>query len=112
MNNNRSMALAFAGLLAAAVAGAAAPAFAQQPAAASADAAAMTAGEVKKVDKQAGRVTLQHGDIKNLNMPAMTMAFAVKDKSLLDKVKPGDKVRFAAVDDNGRLTVTAIQPAK
>lgn len=84
------------------------PASAASPAAAAAD---MTEGEVRKVDKDAAKLTLKHGEIRNLDMPAMTMVFAVKDKALLDKLKAGDKVRFRAVDDAGTLTVTEIRPA-
>ena len=68
-----------------------------------------TAGEVTKVDKAAGKVTLKHGEIKNLGMPPMTMVFVVKDKAWLDKLQSGDKVRFAAIDEAGRYTVTAIE---
>lgn len=77
-----------------------------------APAAAMSAGEVRKVDKAAKKITLKHGEIKNLGMPPMTMAYDVKDAVLLDKVKAGDKVRFSAVDANGVLTVTAIELAR
>lgn len=72
----------------------------------------MTDGEVKKIDKDAGKITLKHGEIKNLDMPGMTMVFTVKDKSLLDKVQPGDKVKFHAINDNGNLMVTDMQPVK
>ncbi len=72
----------------------------------------MTDGEVKKIDKDAGKITLKHGDIKNLDMPGMTMVFTVKDKCLLDKVQPGDKVKFRAISDNGKLMVTDVQPVK
>ena len=54
----------------------------------------MTDGEVKKIDKEAGKITIKHGQIKHLDMPGMTMVFVAKEKSLLDKVQPGDKVRF------------------
>jgi Cu(I)/Ag(I) efflux system protein CusF len=70
-----------------------------------------TDGEVRKIDKDAGKITLKHGEIKHMDMPPMTMVFAVKDKALLDKVKPGDKVKFAASNEGGKLTVTAIQVA-
>jgi Cu(I)/Ag(I) efflux system periplasmic protein CusF len=80
-------------------------------AALAADAAAMTDGEVRKIDKEAGKLTLKHGEIKNLDMPGMTMVFTVKDKAMLDKLQPGDKVKFKAVDAAGTLTVTEIQPA-
>ena len=69
-------------------------------------------GEVRKVDKDAGKITLKHGEMKSLEMPAMTMVFQVKDKGMLDRVKTGDKVRFSAEKTGGTLTVTAIEPAK
>ena len=69
----------------------------------------MTDGEVRKVDKEGGRVTLKHADIKSLDMPGMTMVFSVRDKALLDAVKTGDKVRFKAVNEAGKFTVTEIQ---
>ena len=69
-------------------------------------------GEVKKIDKEAGKITLRHGEIKNLNMAAMTMVFRVKDPAMLDKVKVGDKIQFAADRVNGAVTVVQIQAAK
>ena len=72
----------------------------------------LTDGEVRKVDKETGKITLKHGVIKNLDMPGMTMVFQVKDKALLDKIQTGDKVRFRAETENGKLVVTDIQPAK
>jgi Cu/Ag efflux protein CusF len=72
----------------------------------------MSDAEVRKVDKEQGKITLKHGEIKNLDMPSMTMVFAVKDKAMLDTVKPGDKVRFRAVDDNGKLTVVEMAAAQ
>lgn len=71
----------------------------------------MTDGEVRKIDKIAGKVTIKHGTIKNLDMPGMTMAFQVKDKALLDKAKAGDKIKFTVVMDNGKMVVTDIQKA-
>ena len=68
-------------------------------------------GEVRKVDKDRGRLTLKHGEIKHLEMPPMTMVFQVRDKAVLDTLKPGDKVRFRVVDEAGKYTVTEIQPA-
>jgi Cu(I)/Ag(I) efflux system protein CusF len=56
-------------------------------------------------------VTLKHADIKSLDMPAMTMVFVVKDKAMLDKLKTGDKIRFKAINDGGKFTITEIQPA-
>ena len=74
--------------------------------------ASMTEGEVRKIDKEAKKITLRHGDIKNLDMPGMTMVFLVKDAALLDKVKPGDKVTFTAEKADGAIVVTAIEAAK
>jgi len=68
--------------------------------------------EVRKVDKDAGKITLKHGEIKNLDMPPMSMVFQVKDKVLLDKVKAGDKISFTADKVNGSYTVMSIEPAK
>ena len=73
--------------------------------------AEMSEGEVRKVDKAAGKITLKHGAIKNLDMPPMTMVFQVADPKLLDKVQAGDKVRFVAESVGGKFTVTELQPA-
>ncbi len=81
-------------------------------AAAFAQGAIMTDAEVRKVDKDNGKITLKHGEIKNLEMPGMTMVFQVKDPAMLDKVKSGDKVRFTAEKIGGALVVTSIEPAK
>ncbi len=72
----------------------------------------MVAGEVRKVDKDTRKITLRHGEIKQLDMPAMTMVFQVKDPAMLEKVKAGDKVMFKAEGKGGALTVTEIEPAK
>jgi Cu(I)/Ag(I) efflux system periplasmic protein CusF len=102
-------------LLAAAIAtGLSTTALAQQaaPARASAPAATeLTEGEIRKVDKSAGKITVKHGEIKNLDMPAMTMVFGLKDVAMLDKVKQGDKVRFRAASEEGKFTITEIQAA-
>jgi Cu(I)/Ag(I) efflux system periplasmic protein CusF len=74
--------------------------------------ASLTDGEIRKVDKEAGKVTIKHGEIKNLEMPGMTMVFTAKEKSLLDKVQAGDKVKFAAISDGGKMVVTDIQAVK
>ena len=66
-------------------------------------------GEVRKVDKATGKISLRHGEIKNLDMPPMSMVFQVKDRALLDKVKAGDKVRFTADQINGDYTVMSIE---
>jgi Cu(I)/Ag(I) efflux system periplasmic protein CusF len=72
----------------------------------------MTEAEVRKVDQENKKITLKHGDIKNLDMPGMTMVFQVKDPSMLDKVKTGDKVLFKAEKASGAIVVTDLQPAK
>ena len=72
----------------------------------------MADGEIRKVDKENKKITIKHGVIKRLDMPAMTMVFQVKDPALLDKVKAGDKVRFSAEQAGTAIVVTDIQPAK
>ena len=79
---------------------------------AQAPAADMTEGEVRKVDKDTKKITIKHGDIKNLDMPGMTMLFLVKVPGMLDMVKPGDKVKFRAEKAGGAIVVTEIQIAK
>ncbi|MES2299422.1 MAG: copper-binding protein [Pseudomonadota bacterium] len=72
----------------------------------------MTDGEVKKVDKEAGKLTIKHGPIANLEMPPMTMVFRVKDPAMLDQVKAGDKIKFSVEKASGAMTVTRIESAK
>ena len=69
----------------------------------------MTNAEVRKVDKDAKKITLKHEAIKNLDMPGMTMVFQVKDATLLDKTKAGDKVKFKAVQEGSAYVVTEIK---
>ncbi len=71
-------------------------------------AATLSTGEVKKIDKDAGKITLKHGPLTNLAMPAMTMVFRVKSPGMLNSVKVGDAVKFQAENINGALTVTEI----
>lgn len=72
----------------------------------------MADGEVRRVDAANNKITLKHGEIKNLNMSPMTMVFEAKDPKMLQAVKPGDKVRFRAEQVGGVLTVTSIEAAK
>ncbi|KQO74825.1 copper-binding protein [Methylobacterium sp. Leaf89] len=74
--------------------------------------APLVAGTVKKVDEAAGKVTLDHASIPNIDMDAMTMAYRVQDPALLKGLKPGEKVRFSAERINGSIAVTRIQKAK
>lgn len=80
--------------------------------AAAATSAPQTEGEIRKVDVAQGKVTLRHGPIANLDMPAMTMVFTATNPKLLDALKQGDKVRFTADKKDGAYVVTDIQVAK
>ena len=105
------VAASFAGAAFAQVPGKASPGVPAVKPAASA-ASDMTEGEVRKVDKPAGKVTLKHGEIKNLDMPGMTMAFQARNPAALTPLKVGDKVRFRVEKAGSALVVTDIQPVK
>lgn len=68
-------------------------------------------GTVKKIDKSAGKLTIVHGPLESLGMPAMTMVFRAADPGMLDQVKVGDKIRFVAENVGGALTVTFLEAA-
>ncbi len=70
-----------------------------------------TAGEVTKLDKAGNRITLKHGEIKNLDMPPMTMTFRVREPKLLDGVGVGDRVRFVVERVDGQYTVMSLSKA-
>jgi Cu(I)/Ag(I) efflux system periplasmic protein CusF len=72
----------------------------------------MSEGEVRRVDKSAKKITVRHGPLVNLDMPAMTMVFQVKDEAMLDQVSIGDKVKFIAEKSDGAYTITKIQRAQ
>jgi Cu(I)/Ag(I) efflux system protein CusF len=72
----------------------------------------MATGEIRKIDKEAGKVTIRHGTIKSIDMPPMTMVFVVKNPALLDTLKQGDKVNFDVIQEDGKLVVTDLQAAK
>ena len=101
-----------AALLAAALL--AAPAFAQSQSSHDAHhpGDALSDGEVRKVDKDAKKITIKHGPLANLDMPPMTMVFQVKDPAMLEQVKAGDKVKFQAEKVGAAYTITKIEPAK
>ena len=102
---------AHAGHGAAATAAAAPPAPTATPAAAGSTAdAVMTAGDITRVDARSGKLTIRHEEIKNLDMPAMTMVFTLADSAQPASFKAGDKVLFHAEDQNGALIITRIQP--
>ena len=87
--------------------------FAQSTASAPAAATdAATEGEVKKVDKEAGKITIKHGALKNLDMPPMTMVFRAMDPAMLSQVKVGDKITFVAEKVNGQFTATQVEVKK
>lgn len=101
----------------------AAPALAQQkaddhaahhapPATGATAGAAMADGEIRRVDRSAAKLTIRHGEIPGLDMPPMTMVFQVKDASLIDKVKAGDRVRFRVEKSGVTYVVTEIEPVR
>ena len=79
-----------------------------EPASATVDAAA-SHGEVKKVDVDAGKVTIKHGELKNIGMGAMTMVFKVDDKAVIGKLKAGDKIAFVAENAGGQLKANNVK---
>lgn len=72
----------------------------------------LSEGGIQKVDKDTGKLTIKHGPLNNLGMPAMTMAFKVQDPAVLDQVKVGDQVRFRVERANGSLVITKLEAAK
>jgi len=72
----------------------------------------MADGEIRKVDKDAGKLTIKHGPIPSMDMPPMTMVYRVKDPAMLDQVKPGDRVKFSMESIGGQYTVTRLGTAK
>ena len=75
-------------------------------------AAPLSDGVVKKIDKGSSEVVIQHGQLDSIGMPPMTMAFGVADKSWLNKLKAGDKIRFAAEMKGGNAIVSRYEMAK
>jgi Cu/Ag efflux protein CusF len=72
----------------------------------------MSEGEVRRVDKDGGKLTIKHGPLANLDMPGMTMVFRVKDPAMLDQVKEGDKIKFVADRVAGAITVLQLEVVK
>ncbi|MGO8117706.1 copper-binding protein [Rhizobium leguminosarum] len=68
-----------------------------------------TKGVVNKIDAKANKVTIKHEDLKNLDMPAMTMVFRVEEPALLERLKKGSNIEFVAERVNGKLTVTEVK---
>lgn len=71
-----------------------------------------TFGEVKRLDLDGGKVTIKHGEIKNLEMPPMTMVFIAKDKAQLAGLKVGDKITFIVLNEAGKFIAAEIQVAQ
>jgi len=102
----------FKHILAACVIAAALPALGYaQSTVAQASAAPETSGVVKKVNLDQGKVTITHGPLVNLDMPAMTMVFRVADPQMLETVKVGDNIKFTAEKVNGAFTVIRVKQA-
>lgn len=97
----------FLAIARAVAAGSAAPAPAEAPKA-PIPANLVSSGEVTKVDKTGGKLTIKHGPLRNLDMPGMTMAFKVGEPSMLERVKVGDKIEFVAENVGGALTVVRL----
>lgn len=72
----------------------------------------MTPGEIQKVDKGANQLTIKHGAIKSLDLPSSTILFTVRDPAILDTVQPGDKVKFKAMNEGGKVVVTEFEVMK
>ena len=66
-------------------------------------------GEIRKVDKDTRKLTIEHGPVPGLGMPATTTIFEVRYPAMLEYVKAGDRVRFAAEKAGRAVTVTAIE---
>lgn len=73
---------------------------------------ALSEGEVRKVDKGAGKITIKHGPLVNLDMPPMTMVFRVQEPGMLEQVKIGDAVKFRVEKIGGQYVVTKIEAGK
>jgi Cu/Ag efflux protein CusF len=68
----------------------------------------ITNGTVTKIDTQWSKVTVDHEELKNLDMPAMKMVFQVAEPEMLDDLSEGQSIRFAADRVKGKLTITEI----
>lgn len=66
-------------------------------------------GEVRRIDREQNKITLKHGPIAEMKMPAMTMVFRVKDPKLLEAVKEGQEIRFTVVRDAGAFWLESVE---
>lgn len=74
--------------------------------------AVLADGEIRKINKNTGQITMKHGEIKSVEMPPMTMVFRVADKAMLDGLNEGDKVKFNVKQEGANYTVTEIRKAQ
>lgn len=74
--------------------------------------APLSEGEITKVDKQAGKLTIRHGELKNLGMPPMTMVFRAKTAAMIEQAAVGEKIKFVAEKVGGALTVVQMESVK
>lgn len=72
----------------------------------------MAQGVVRRVNEQAGKITIRHERLKHLDMPAMTMEFAVMEPAVLENFKAGDKVKFVAEKIAGVITLVELEPSR
>jgi len=69
-------------------------------------------GEVTRINKDTKKLTIRHGPMPHLDMPAMTMVYAVKDPAMLDQVKVGSKIKFIGDKVDGTFTVLSIESVR
>ncbi len=74
--------------------------------------AVMSVGEIRKINKETGKVTIKHGPLQNLDMPGMTMLFRMQDPAMLDQIREGDKIKFVADRIDGTFVVKSLQVEK
>jgi Cu(I)/Ag(I) efflux system protein CusF len=63
--------------------------------------AALTDAVVRKVDPSTG-------ELKNIGMSAMTMAYKAKDASMVKQAKEGEKVKVRVENVDGTLTIVKL----
>lgn len=74
--------------------------------------AQLSEGEVRKIDRNAGKITVKHGEIKSVDMPPMTMVFEVRDRKPIEQIKLGEAVRFDVEKQGGAYVLTRLEGAK
>lgn len=68
-----------------------------------------TLAEIRKIDREQGRITLRHERIESLNMDSMTMVFRLAEGVSVEGFAEGAKVRFKVIKDSGRLVITELE---